>query len=154
MRLLLIASLGHETTSGLLSFAFMNLLKNPHAYLKAQKEIDEVIGKAPVQVSHLKNLKYLNAVLRETARLTPTVPMFSKQINPAIAHEHVTLDHGRYKVEPDDQVVVLLGKTQKDPVVWGDDAEEFKPERMSDEEFHKISAKYPGAWKVSISIDC
>src|SRR5690606_33192207 len=32
----------HETTSGLLSFAFYQLLKHPEAYQKAQREVDEV----------------------------------------------------------------------------------------------------------------
>ena len=37
---------GHETTSGLLSFVFYYLLRNPAAYQKAQQEVDNVIGKA------------------------------------------------------------------------------------------------------------
>lgn len=47
--------------------------------------------------------------------------------------------------------MVLLSKAQKDPSVWGDDADEFKPERMLDEPFDEIMAQYPGSWKVSCS---
>jgi cytochrome P450 / NADPH-cytochrome P450 reductase len=53
---------GHETTSGTLSFAFYRLLKNPEAYQKAQKEVDEVIGKGPITVDHLSKLPYITAV--------------------------------------------------------------------------------------------
>jgi len=53
---------GHETTSGLLSFAFYYMLKNPKAYEKAQEEVDEVVGKGPITVEHLNKLPYLNAV--------------------------------------------------------------------------------------------
>lgn len=53
---------GHETTSGLLSFAFYHLLKHPAAYQKAQLEVDEVIGNGPVNVDHLSKVPYLNAV--------------------------------------------------------------------------------------------
>lgn len=60
---------GHETTSGLLSFCFLMLLQNPTAYLKAQKEVDDVVGKETVTAKHLPKLNYLNAVLRETMRL-------------------------------------------------------------------------------------
>ena len=53
---------GHETTSGLLSFAFYFLLKNPSAYKEAQQEVDAVIGKDPIKVEHLSKLPYINAV--------------------------------------------------------------------------------------------
>lgn len=53
---------GHETTSGLLSFAFYHLLKNPDTYKKLQQEIDEVIGRSPIRVEHLSKLPYLSSV--------------------------------------------------------------------------------------------
>lgn len=53
---------GHETTSGLLSFAFYELLKKPAAYQKAQQEVDSVIGQGPITIDHLTKLPYLNAV--------------------------------------------------------------------------------------------
>jgi cytochrome P450/NADPH-cytochrome P450 reductase len=45
---------GHETTSGMLSFAFYQLLKHPAAYRKAQEEVDRVVGKGPIKVSLLE----------------------------------------------------------------------------------------------------
>ena len=134
---------GHETTSGLLSFAFLAMLKNSNAYLKAQAEVDEVLGRGPIEVHHLKKLKYLNAVLREALRLWPTAPGLQKRVAPSKQHEVMTLG-GKYKVENDDNILVLLTKTHRDPSVYGDDAKEFKPERMLDEEFDKLP---PGAWK-------
>ena len=140
---------GHETTSGLLSFAIMQLLKHPHTYLKAQKEIDEVIGGRVIEADDIHKLKYLNAILRETSRLSPTVPVLQKHINPANAHQIVTLDGGKYVVEPTDHLLILVGKAQRDPKVWGDTAEDFDPDRMLDQNFDKITAEYPGCWKVS-----
>ena len=35
---------GHETTSGLLSFAIYYLLKNPEVVQRAQEEVDRVLG--------------------------------------------------------------------------------------------------------------
>ncbi|EXJ56392.1 hypothetical protein A1O7_06735 [Cladophialophora yegresii CBS 114405] len=138
---------GHETTSGMLSFAIMQLLKNPDAYLKTQREIDEVIGDRAIEAADMHKLKYLNAVLRETSRLNPTVPVLQKHISPAISHRLVTLDGGRYMIKPSDHVVCLVGKTQRDPKVWGENAEEFDPDRMLDENFDKITAEHPGCWK-------
>lgn len=53
---------GHETTSGMLSFAFHELLRQPTAYRKAQQEVDEVIGEGAITIDHLARLPYLNAV--------------------------------------------------------------------------------------------
>jgi cytochrome P450/NADPH-cytochrome P450 reductase len=53
---------GHETTSGTLSFAFYNLLKNPETYRKAQEEVDRVCGTGPITVEHMSKLPYIAAV--------------------------------------------------------------------------------------------
>ena len=53
---------GHETTSGTLSFAFYNLLKNTDGYKKMQKEIDSVIGRNSIRLEHLSKLPYTAAV--------------------------------------------------------------------------------------------
>lgn len=56
---------GHETTSGMLSFAFFQLLKNPASYQKAQQEVDSVIGRKSITIDHLSKLPYLAAVSLE-----------------------------------------------------------------------------------------
>jgi cytochrome P450 / NADPH-cytochrome P450 reductase len=127
----------------------MYLLTNPHTYLKAQREVDEVIGSRAIEPSDLSKLKYLNAVLREAARLSPTVPVLQKSIQPELASQ-INMLAGKYQILPDDRLVVLLAKAQTDPKVWGDTAREFEPERMLDENFDAIMAQYPGSWKVSI----
>ncbi|KAF2100345.1 NADPH-cytochrome P450 reductase-like protein [Rhizodiscina lignyota] len=135
---------GHETTSGLLSFAFLLMLKNPSTYFAAQQEVDRVIGKGKVEVKHLNQLKYINALLRETLRLTPTAPAITRSVRPENKEEIPTVGGGKWAVPRDGAVICLLGKIQRDPKVWGDDAEEFKPERMIDEKFEKIPKN---AWK-------
>ena len=139
--------LGHETTSGLLSFAMLNLLKNEAAYRAAQEEVDTVIGRVPVRVDHLKKLEYLNAVLRETLRLSPTAPAMTKKVNPKFQGK-ATLCNGKYSIEPTDRIVALLGATQRDPKIYGNDADEFKPERMLGANFKNLPN---AAWKVSLS---
>ena len=36
--------------------------------------MDDLVGKGPITVDHLTKLPYLNAVLRESLRLSPTAP--------------------------------------------------------------------------------
>ncbi|KAF2468655.1 cytochrome P450 [Lindgomyces ingoldianus] len=132
---------GHETTSGLLSFVFYYLLKNPSAYDTVQQEVDEVIGKNPITVEHLSKLPYLNAVLRETLRLSPTAPSIGLQ-----AKEDTTIA-GKYHVSKGTPIIALFSKIHRDPVVYGEDNEEFRPERMLDAEFDRLNKEFPNCWK-------
>ncbi|KAF2019092.1 cytochrome P450 [Aaosphaeria arxii CBS 175.79] len=132
---------GHETTSGMLSFAFYYLLKNPEAYEKAQKEVDEVIGKDPITVEHTSKLPYLNAVLRETLRLSPTAPAIG------LKPKNDEILCGKYAVPKGTPIQALFHKIHRDPAVYGEDAEEFRPERMLDEEFERRNKEFPNCWK-------
>jgi cytochrome P450/NADPH-cytochrome P450 reductase len=124
-----------------LSFTFYYLLKSPAAYEKAQQEVDNLIGKGPITVDHLTKLPYLNAVLRESLRLSPTAPVIG-----LTAKEDTTLD-GKYSVKAGAPISVLLSMLHRDPAAYGEDAEEFRPERMLDEEFERRNTEFPNCWK-------
>ncbi|KAJ4518381.1 hypothetical protein HRR90_009372 [Exophiala dermatitidis] len=129
---------GHETTSGLLSFVFYELLKNPEAYQRAQKEVDTVVGDEPVTIQHLSRLEYLNAILRETLRLHPPAPAFT------VKAKQDEVIGGKYHVTKDMALVSFLMAIHQDPAVYGEDAQQFRPERMMNEPFSKLP---PNAWK-------
>lgn len=136
---------GHETTSGMLSFLFYFLLKNPTAYKKAQEEVDAVIGRRKITVEDLSKLPYINAVMRETLRLRPTAALIAVHAHPTKNKESpVTLGNGKYALNEDEPIAIILSKLHRDPAVYGPDAEEFKPERMLDENFEKLPKN---AWK-------
>ncbi|KAH6999258.1 cytochrome P450 [Ilyonectria sp. MPI-CAGE-AT-0026] len=132
---------GHETTSGLLSFAFYQLLRHPDKYRKAQQEVDDIIGNGPIQVDHLSKLHFISAVLKETLRLNATIPIFTVE-----SYEDTVLA-GKYPISKDEIILNLLGKVQTDPKVYGDDAELFIPERMLDAEFNRRDKEFPNCWK-------
>ncbi|KOS21415.1 Bifunctional P-450:NADPH-P450 reductase [Escovopsis weberi] len=132
---------GHETTSALLSFGMWNLLKNPVAYQKVQQEVDDVVGREPVRVEHLSKLPYITAVLRETLRVTPSITAITVE-----AREE-TLLAGKYFVAKAEPVTLLLSCSQMDPLVFGEDAAEFKPERMLDDNFNRLNEEFPNCWK-------
>ena len=129
---------GHETTSGLLSFAFYEMLKNPKAYERAQQEVDQVVGRGPITLDHLSKLRYINGVLRETLRLNS--PITQIHVTPL----EDTVIGGKYAVGKDESITLFLHKIHTDPKVYGDDALEWKPERMLDEPFNALP---PNAWK-------
>ncbi|KAE8363632.1 cytochrome P450 [Aspergillus caelatus] len=129
---------GHETTSGLLSFAMYYLLTTPDAMARATHEVDDVVGDHELTIEHLSKLKYLNAILRETLRLMPTAPGFS------VTPYKPEVIGGKYEVKPGDSLDVFLAAVHRDPAVYGSDVDEFRPERMLDEHFKKLPAN---SWK-------
>ena len=50
---------------------------------------------------------------------------------------------------PNQTIIALLPAIHRDPDVWGEDADQFRPERMLDE---NLSALPKNAWKVGIYI--
>ncbi|KAM0162476.1 hypothetical protein ACHAPG_001840 [Botrytis cinerea] len=114
------------------------------AYNAAQREVDQVVGRGPIRVEHLNKFEYLNGVLRESLRLTPTAPIVSKQLVKGVSGEKATLSRGKYKIEQTDKIIALLGAIQQDSNVYGSDANEFKPERMMGDDFKNLPS---AAWK-------
>jgi cytochrome P450/NADPH-cytochrome P450 reductase len=87
---------GHETTSGLLSFAIYELLHHPEALAKAYAEVDRVLGNdlnAQPTFTQVNQLRYVTQILSETLRLWPTAPAFS--VYPLKDEEIIG---GKYKV--------------------------------------------------------
>lgn len=132
---------GHETTSGMLSFAFYNMLKNPETYRKAQEEVDEVVGTGPITVDQVNKLHYIQAVLRETLRLTATIPIIS--VKPL----QDTVIGGKYAVRAGDSIALLVAKSQLDPAVFGETAQDFLPDRMLEDNFNRLNKEFPNSWK-------
>jgi cytochrome P450/NADPH-cytochrome P450 reductase len=129
---------GHETTSGLLSFALYLLMKNPEAMSRARAAVDDALGDAPPRLDDLARLRFIEQVLMEALRLWPTAPAF------AVRPFETTVIGGRYAVTPEDTLMVLVPSLHRDPEVWGEDAEAFRPERFAPE----IAAGLPAnAWK-------
>jgi cytochrome P450/NADPH-cytochrome P450 reductase len=130
---------GHETTSGLLSFAIYFLLKNPDVLRRARAEVDEVFGgtRAPT-FSQIHRLTYVTQVLNEALRLWPTAPGFNRY-----ARED-TVIRGRYRLPAGTSTMVMLPALHRDQSVWGSDADEYNPDHVAPD---KLSALPPNAYK-------
>jgi cytochrome P450 / NADPH-cytochrome P450 reductase len=133
---------GHETTSGMLSFVFYRLCKNPEVMRKAQQEVDTVVGKQPITFQHMSRLPYIEACMREALRLNSPAPAVSFKARPEMSGPVVL--GGKYTIPHGIPIIAVLQKIGRDPAVYGEDAEEFKPERMHEDNFKKVP---PSAWK-------
>src|SRR5215470_2526464 len=68
---------GHETTSGLLSFTFYELLRHPEVVERGRAEVERVLPNEEPRFEHLQHLTYLDQILKESLRLWPTAPAFA-----------------------------------------------------------------------------
>jgi cytochrome P450 / NADPH-cytochrome P450 reductase len=122
---------GHETTSGLLSFATYFLLKHPLVLAKAYEEVDRVLGTNPKvspTFAQVHQLQYVTQILKESLRLWPTAPAFS-----LYPYADETVIGGKYLISKEQGLTVLTPMLHRDKSVWGEDVEEFKPERFTPE---------------------
>uniref|UniRef100_A0A251V9U3 Putative cytochrome P450 n=1 Tax=Helianthus annuus TaxID=4232 RepID=A0A251V9U3_HELAN len=115
---------GSDTTSVTLTWALSLLLNNPNALKIAQDEIDEHVGRDRlVEETDIKNLVYLDAIIKETMRLYPAGPL-------SLPHE--SMDDcivSGYNIPTGTRLLVNLWKIHRDPNIWSD-PHDFKPERF------------------------
>ncbi|MFT6518066.1 MAG: cytochrome P450/NADPH-cytochrome P450 reductase [Candidatus Azotimanducaceae bacterium] len=118
---------GHETTSGLLSFALQYLIKHPAVLKRAYAEVDEVLGDdldTSPTLSQVGRLPYIRQVLNEALRLYPTAPAFT-----VMPLEDTTLA-GVYPLKRGQPILILIGGLHRDKKAWGDNPELFDPDRF------------------------
>ncbi|KAK8650792.1 hypothetical protein V6N13_140418 [Hibiscus sabdariffa] len=115
---------GGESTSVTITWVLSLLLNHPDVLKAAREELDRQVGKERwVQESDIKNLKYLQAIVKETLRLYPPGPLTG--IREATKDCHIA----GYDVSKGTRLIVNLWKLHRDPRVW-ENADLFQPERF------------------------
>ena len=136
-QLLNILLAGRDTTAGLLSFTLLELAHNPLIWMNVRAEIERTFGVGEnsrvneINFESLKRCEYLKAVINESLRLHPSVPL-----NFRIATKDTTLPRGGGK-DGNQRVYIKKGQTvnyavsslQRDTKYYGKDAEIYRPER-------------------------
>lgn len=114
---------GHETTSGLLSFAFHALARDPALFARVRREVDEVIGRRGMpSMKQVLELDLVRRVLSEALRLWPTVPAVTRA-----AKEDTRM--GPYVAPRGRPIALLLNALHRDPAVWAE-PKRFDPDRF------------------------
>jgi cytochrome P450 len=116
---------GTDTTFATLDWAMTELLRHQRILKKAQDEVRRVVGrgKAAVEEADLAELHYMRAIIKETFRLHPTVPLLVPRESVAAC----TL--GGYDIPAKTRVYINTYAMGRDPEVW-DDPLEYSPERF------------------------
>ncbi|KAK6161518.1 hypothetical protein DH2020_004899 [Rehmannia glutinosa] len=118
---------GTDTTATTVEWAMAKLMNNPEVMAKAQKELSDVVGlNNMIEESHMPDLKYLEAVIKETLHLHPTLPL----LVPRSPAQSSTI--GGYTIPKNSRVIINIWSIQRDPSIW-DNSNEFRPERFMDD---------------------
>ncbi|GMH29633.1 hypothetical protein Nepgr_031476 [Nepenthes gracilis] len=115
---------GTDTTTVTLTWALSLLLNNRHVLKKALDELDTIVGKERlVDDSDMKNLVYLEAIIKEVMRLYPAAPL-------SLPREAISdCNISGYHVRAGTRLFVNVHKIHRDPHMWPDPFE-FRPERF------------------------
>jgi cytochrome P450 len=70
---------GHETTANVLAWTWYLISQSPDVEQKLHRELDEVLGGREPVYADVDKLEYTRAILDETMRLYPPVPILSRQ---------------------------------------------------------------------------
>jgi cytochrome P450 len=123
---------GRETTSALLSNLFFTLSRRSDIQSRLRAEIGDLRN---LEFEKIKNLKYLRAFINESLRLYPIVPINSRE---ALQDTSLPIGGG---IDGKSPIFVPKGRTvvfniyalHRRTDIYGEDANEFKPERWLDE---------------------
>ncbi|EJM0817356.1 cytochrome P450 [Campylobacter jejuni] len=70
---------GHETTASSLTWTLYLLSLYPKEQEKAYEEITQVLQSGAIEISHLRQFKYLTNIFKESLRLYPPVGFFARE---------------------------------------------------------------------------
>ncbi|MBV6657172.1 MAG: cytochrome P450 [Devosiaceae bacterium] len=113
---------GHETTALTLAWAWYCLSKAPWCEAALHEELDRILGDRQPTLADLPKLPYARAVIEETLRLYPPVPILSRQ---ASRDDEL----GGVKVDKSSLVLVIPWLLHRTETFW-DDPHSFDPTRF------------------------
>ncbi|XP_034216289.1 cytochrome P450 71A26-like [Prunus dulcis] len=115
---------GTDTSYTVLEWAMTELLRHPRVLKKLQDEMMGIAnGKADITEGDLDKFPYLKAVIKETLRLYPPIPL----LVPRESTQEAKIKG--YDIAARTMVLINAWTIGRDPSMW-DEPEEFKPERF------------------------
>uniref|UniRef100_A0A803M4E0 Cytochrome P450 n=1 Tax=Chenopodium quinoa TaxID=63459 RepID=A0A803M4E0_CHEQI len=115
---------GYETTALLLTWTIMLLASNPEWQEKLREDIEQVCNGETPTIDHLPKLRMLSMIINESLRLYPPATLL-----PRMAFEDIKL--GDLLIPKGLSIWIPVLAIHHDKELWGDDANEFNPERFA-----------------------
>jgi cytochrome P450 len=135
---------GYDTTSAAVAWTVLELLRTPGVWDTARAEVDERLDGRPPEAEDLRAMPYTGAVVNEALRLWPPGVLSGRRASSAFDFMGHAIGEGS---------IVLFSPyvTQRLPELWGDDADQFRPERWLEREPEPFSfIPFGGAYRKCI----
>ncbi|CAB3983422.1 cytochrome P450 4V2, partial [Paramuricea clavata] len=120
---------GHDTTAASLQWVIHLVGHHPDVQSRLQKEVDNFFESVPVdgniKPDQLKDLNFLECVVKEALRLFPSVPLLVRDLTEECKF-------GPYHIPEGCSVLVAPMALHRNPEVW-DDPDTFNPDRFLSE---------------------
>ena len=117
---------GHETAATSMAWVVHHLLQNPDVLATAQAEVVSVTGDglstSKLTAEQIAQLSYLDAVIKETARLIPVVPIVVRLLK-------TNMRIGNYELPAGIVATPCIYLTHQRPELWSE-PELFNPDRF------------------------
>jgi cytochrome P450 len=144
---------GSDTTATAIRSTMLYLIAHPRVYFRLQSEIDAAVssGAAPadgniVPDSCLRAMPYLQAVVREGLRIYPPLANAVPKKVPQ-SGDTVTVDGKTYFLPGGTNISHSIWALNRDKVLFGEDADVFRPERWLFEEEDESSIAHMAAMR-------
>ncbi|CEL59858.1 Cytochrome P450 52A5 OS=Candida maltosa GN=CYP52A5 PE=1 SV=1 [Rhizoctonia solani AG-1 IB] len=140
---------GRDTSASLLTFMVYVLALYPDTYDRLSKEVNDIVHEdRPSTFEEIKSMRYLRALINETLRVFPPVPFNIRRStnHPSVLPSNLSGAQNGLFLYPRCSITYSLLHIHRRKDIWGDDAEEFRPDRWLAEGSQKVHVTNPFAF--------
>ena len=125
---------GHETVAASIALSLYYLAQNPAKLTRARTEVEPIMAGEEEKLTEggVGKLDYLNCVILETLRFSPTMAGLQR-----ISCDRDSLSG--WSIPAGQVVGITLNPLHRNPEYFGENAEEFHPERYLEAEFATVA---------------